>query len=72
MTPIQITPIKIMPIKEMMQEFLATALAVLREIFDEAAYARYLKRCGIVSSRGSYAAFRRESEEMRMRLPKCC
>jgi hypothetical protein len=44
----------------------------LREIFDEDAYARFLRRAGIVSSREAYAAFRREFEEARAQRPKCC
>ncbi len=47
-------------------------VATLREIFDEGAYARFLRRAGIVSSREAYAAFRREFEEARARRPKCC
>jgi hypothetical protein len=49
-----------------------TFVATLREIFDEAAYARFLSRAGIVSSTAAYAAFRREFEEAKMRRPKCC
>jgi hypothetical protein len=52
--------------------FAATALAMLREIFDEAAYARFLRRAGIASSSEAYAAFRREFEEVKVRRPKCC
>jgi hypothetical protein len=44
----------------------------LREIFDEAAYARFLTRAGMVPSRHSYAAFRLEFEEAKARRPKCC
>jgi hypothetical protein len=47
-------------------------VAMLREIFDEAAYARFLNRAGIASSSVAYAAFRREFEEAKMRRPKCC
>jgi hypothetical protein len=47
-------------------------IATLREIFDEAAYARFLNRAGVASSRDAYAAFRRESEEAKLRRPKCC
>jgi hypothetical protein len=45
---------------------------VLKEVFDEAAYARYLNRAGIVSSRAAYAAFRRECENGHARRPRCC
>ena len=49
-----------------------TLLAVLREIFDEAAYDRFLFRKQMASSPASYAAFRREFEEAKTRRPKCC
>jgi hypothetical protein len=44
----------------------------LREIFDEAAYARFLRREGRASSSEAYAAFRREFDEAKLRRPKCC
>jgi hypothetical protein len=44
----------------------------LREIFDEAAYARFLDRAGMASSSEAYAAFRREFEEAKVRRPRCC
>lgn len=44
----------------------------LREIFDEAAYARFLQRDGRISSSEAYAAFRREFDEAKLRRPKCC
>lgn len=50
----------------------AIALATLREIFDEAAYSRFLDRAGRNSSVEAYAAFRREFEEAKVRRPKCC
>jgi hypothetical protein len=46
--------------------------ATLQEIFDEAAYARFLQRAEVASSAEAYAAFRREFEEARVRRPKCC
>jgi hypothetical protein len=52
--------------------FAATMLAMLREIFDEAAYARFLRRAGVRSSSEAYAAFRREFEEVKVRRPRCC
>jgi hypothetical protein len=61
-----------MKIPDAMRWFASTALATLREIFDEAAYKRFLDRDGIVSSREAYAAFRREFEEAKVRRPKCC
>jgi len=49
-----------------------TLIAALQEIFDEAAYARFLSRSGVASSGKAYAAFRREFEEAKVRRPKCC
>jgi hypothetical protein len=54
------------------RDFAAIALAALREIFDEAEYARFLGRSGMASSSAAYAAFRREFEEAKVRRPKCC
>ena len=47
-------------------------MATLREIFDEAAYERFLQRTQMSPSTKAYAAFRQESEEARTRRPKCC
>jgi hypothetical protein len=44
----------------------------LREIFDEAAYARFLSRKRMASSAEAYADFRREFEQVKVRRPKCC
>jgi len=48
------------------------AMAMLREIFDEAAYERFLRRTQMASSAQAYDAFRREFEEAKTRRPKCC
>jgi len=48
------------------------ALAALREIFDESAYARFLERKGLVNSREAYADFLQEQFVARARRPKCC
>jgi len=55
-----------------MKDFMKLALATLREIFDESAYARYLARAGERASRESYAAFLRENETARLKKPRCC
>ena len=47
-------------------------LATLREILDESAYARFLRRTQMQSSREAYAAFWRERESTHARKPKCC
>ncbi len=47
-------------------------LAMLREIFDEAAYSRFLVRTSTPTSPQAYAAFCRERESSQARRPKCC
>jgi hypothetical protein len=47
-------------------------LAALREIFDEAAYSRFLRRMQMQSSPAAYAAFWREREVSQQRRPRCC
>ena len=47
-------------------------LATLREIFDEAAYTRFLRRTRMAPSREAYAAFWRERESLPTRPTKCC
>jgi hypothetical protein len=44
----------------------------LAEIFEEAAYARFLERHEMQSSRAAYAAYLRDSEISRARKPRCC
>ncbi len=48
------------------------ASAELDEIFEEAAYARFLLRCGRDAGRESYAAFLQEREVATARKPRCC
>ena len=47
-------------------------LAMLREIFDEAPYSRFLVRTSTSNSPQAYAAFCRERESGQARRPKCC
>lgn len=54
------------------REFFQTAAAALREIFDEAAYARFLERTRQRSSRAAYAGFLRERAASHERRPRCC
>jgi hypothetical protein len=49
--------------------FWETLLAMLREIFDEAAFVRYCERERVTPSRESYARFVREPKLPR---PRCC
>jgi len=47
-------------------------ITVIREIFDESAYARFLNRTQKPSSPQAYAAFRSEYEALKARRPRCC
>jgi len=47
-------------------------LATLREIFDEAAYTRFLERTHMESSPAAYAAFWRERDSGAKPRPRCC
>ena len=47
-------------------------LSVLREIFDESAYSRFLARHQLRSCPRAYAAFLSEQEGIRARRLKCC
>jgi hypothetical protein len=51
---------------------MSLVLAVLREIFDESAYERFLFRQALDSSPRAYAIFLRENAETRSRRPRCC
>jgi hypothetical protein len=54
------------------RRFFNITAAALREIFDEAAYARFLERTGQLSSRAAYAGFLRERAASHERRPRCC
>jgi hypothetical protein len=49
----------------------AIVVAMLREIFDEAAYRRFLQHAGKPSSRASYREFLRQKMNVKPR-PRCC
>ncbi len=55
-----------------LKSFCSIVAAALCEIFDESAYARFLKQKQMVSSRAAYAAFREEYEGTKARRPRCC
>jgi hypothetical protein len=59
-------------IRSLVAKIFTTLFAALREIFDEAAYSRFLNRAGMTSSSEAYASFRREFEGAKERRPKCC
>ncbi len=46
--------------------------AALREIFDEAAYERFLSAHHLGNSRDSYAHFQRDRRAAQERRPRCC
>ena len=50
----------------------STIAAALREIFDESAYARFLRRTRQPSSRTAYRAFLAELSTQKQRRPRCC
>ena len=47
-------------------------VSMLREIFDESAYSRYLQRNAMAASSVAYGKFIREQSELKARRPKCC
>jgi hypothetical protein len=47
-------------------------VSCLREIFDESAYARFLRQHKIPSSTKSYAEFAREQAAAKAHRPRCC
>lgn len=53
-------------------KLISLIVRILREVFDESAYARFLKREGLANSRSSYAEFWRERETIKARTPRCC
>ena len=54
------------------RKLLGVITATLREIFDEAAYSRFLRQNCTEPSSTSYAAFLREQQVAKARRPKCC
>lgn len=55
-----------------LKEIIRLLISALREIFDEAAYARFLERSNLPSSSAAYAAFWRERESSVARRTRCC
>jgi hypothetical protein len=52
--------------------FFSTVRGMLREIFDESAYERFLLRTNASRSIASYRAFTRERDAAMRRKPRCC
>ena len=55
-----------------LRELFGLIVAVLREIFDESAYQRFLDRSCLQSSPNAYAVFQEENELAKSRRPRCC
>jgi hypothetical protein len=53
-------------------EIMQTLKAVLREIFDESAYDRFLLRTQASRSAASYRAFTCERDAAMVKKPRCC
>lgn len=58
--------------RQQARELWQLMVSIVREIFDENAYARFLQRQGLQSSRAAYAAFLQEQEVAVARRPRCC
>jgi hypothetical protein len=58
--------------KEFFCQVASTLFEVLREIFDESAYERFLRRTDRHSSAEAYCAFLRENQAAKARRPRCC
>ncbi len=65
------TPI-IAVVHRLLRRPLQIGRAMLREIFDESAYARFLERRQLASSPQAYAEFLVENETRAQRRPRCC
>ena len=52
--------------------FLRVLKAMLREVFEEAAYERFCAREGSAVNQESYAKFLREAEQTTQRRVRCC
>jgi hypothetical protein len=50
----------------------SVSLAILREIFDESAYERFLAQHHLTSSAAAYSSFCHERDHNRARRLRCC
>ncbi len=57
---------------ESLLRFAGLLVEVVREIFDENAYERFLALHSIKSSPSAYAHYLRETNASRERRPRCC
>ena len=59
-------------LKEVARGMALIVRSALQEIFDESAYARFLSRRQLQTSREAYAEFLRENEVSRQKRARCC
>ena len=59
-------------LRELVSGVASIVRSALQEIFDESAYARFLMRRQLQTSREAYAEFLRENEVSRQRRARCC
>ncbi len=65
-------PITPSPVHAVFRRALQTIRAMLREIFDESAYDRFLLRTHASRSIASYREFARERDAAMIEKPRCC
>jgi hypothetical protein len=59
-------------LKKDAREGFRLVMETLHEIFDESAYARFLRSRGLANSREAYALYLRETNATQERRPRCC
>ena len=59
-------------LRSTLSQIATVILAILRELFDESAYRRFLDRSRMESSPKAYAIFQQENEQTKSRRPRCC
>ena len=59
-------------VHRLLKRALRIGRSMLREIFDESAYARFLQRRQLANSPKAYAEFLVEYEARAQRRPRCC
>ena len=60
------------PILTVIVRLFTVLVEMLREIFDESAYQRFLERGDLQSTPRAYAIFQQETEQSKSRRPRCC
>jgi hypothetical protein len=56
----------------LLKRAIRTLRTIVREIFDESAYDRFLLRTHVSRSVASYRAFTRERDAAMLKKPRCC